>query len=359
MTRALALAARGQGRTSPNPTVGAVVVSKGRIVGEAFHRQAGGPHAEALALRQAGARARGGTLYVTLEPCSHTNKRTPPCVPEVLASGIKRVVAAMQDPNPYVNGNGLRRLRRAGLNVTVGCLESEAVQLNQGYVHRMTTGCPFVTLKAAITLDGKIATASGESKWITGATARQHAHRLRGRMDAILVGIGTVLHDNPRLTARRGARSRGRQPLRVILDSTLRIPLNTRILSRQARQGTVVMTTARAPKHRLARLRRIGVAVHVFPAVKKQVSLRACLAVLGNLGVNDLLIEGGGEVIASALRAGVVNRLHLYVAPKLLGGRDARNVIGGVSPKHLTQALAVKHLRVKKLGSDFLLEGVL
>jgi len=359
MTRALALAARGQGRTSPNPTVGAVVVSGGRIVGQAFHRQAGSPHAEALALQQAGSRARGGTLYVTLEPCSHTNKRTPPCVPVVLASGVKRVVAAMQDPNPHVKGDGLRRLRQAGLNVIVGCLESQAVQLNEGYLHRMKTGRPFVTLKAAITLDGKIATASGESKWITGAQARRHAHRLRSRMDAILVGIGTVLHDNPRLTARSGARALGRQPLRVVLDSTLRIPLTARMLVRRAKQGTVVMTTSRAPKNRLTRLRRAGVAVHVLPACKRQVSLRACLTVLGKMGVNDLLIEGGGEVIASALHAGVVNRLHLYVAPKLLGGRDARNVIGGVSPRRLTQALAVRDLHVKKLGSDFLLEGTL
>jgi diaminohydroxyphosphoribosylaminopyrimidine deaminase/5-amino-6-(5-phosphoribosylamino)uracil reductase len=357
MTRALHLAARGQGRTSPNPTVGAVVISGGRIVGQGFHPKAGAPHAEALALTQAGARAKGGTLYVTLEPCSHTNKRTPPCVPAIAAAGIRRVVAAMQDPNPQVKGDGIRRLRKAGLNVAVGCLEAQAAQLNEGYLHRMKTGRPFVTLKAAITLDGKIATARGESKWITGPPARRHAHHLRSRMDAILVGIGTVLADNPRLTVRVGRPVR--QPLRVILDSRLRIPTTARILSRQMKQGTVIMTTTRAPKSRLARLRRAGVAIHVLPTQDRHASLRACLSGLGKIGVNNLLIEGGGEVIAAALQAGVVNRLHLYVAPKLLGGQNARSVVGGVSPSRLTQALAIRNLRVKRLGSDFLLEGTL
>ena len=357
MTRALQLAARGLGRTSPNPTVGAVVVTGERIVGQGFHPKAGAPHAEVLALKQAGTRAKGGTLYVTLEPCSHTNKRTPPCVPAIVAAGLHRVVAAMPDPNPQVNGDGLRKLRRAGLKVAVGCLESQAARLNEGYLHRMKTGRPFVTLKAAITLDGKIATARGESKWITGPLARRHAHRLRSRMDAILVGVGTVLADNPRLTARIGRPSR--QPLRVILDSRLRIPRTARILSRQMKSGTVIMTTSRASKIRLARLRKAGVAVHVLPTQGRHVSLRACLAGLGKMGVNNLLIEGGGEVIASALQAGVVNRLHLYVAPKLLGGQNARSVIAGVSPRRLTHALAVQNLRVKKLGPDFLLEGTL
>jgi diaminohydroxyphosphoribosylaminopyrimidine deaminase/5-amino-6-(5-phosphoribosylamino)uracil reductase len=358
MARALRLAARGRGRTSPNPAVGAVVVAGARIVGEGFHRQAGGPHAEALALQAAGRRARGGTLYVTLEPCSHRNKRTPPCVPAILSAGIRRVVVAMRDPNPMVAGDGIRSLRRAGLRVTVGCLARQAAGLNEDYVHRMKTGLPFVDLKAAMTLDGKIATAAGESRWITGPAARRHAHGLRGRADAIAVGLRTVLADDPQLTVRTG-RPVPRQPLRVVLDSTLAIPPSARVLSPRLRSGTVLATTARAPRSRVRRLRQLGAIVLVLPAERGRVSLRACLKQLARMGVNRLLIEGGGELAASALRASVVNRLHLYIAPRILGGSDARGVIGGRSPRRLSQALSVSALTLKKIGRDLLIEGTL
>lgn len=358
MARALRLAARGHGRTSPNPAVGAVIVTGTRIVGEGFHKQAGGPHAEVLALQAAGRRARGGTLYVTLEPCSHLRKRTPPCVPAILAAGLRRVVIAMRDPNPRVNGNGIRRLRRAGLRVTVGCLEQQAAGLNEDYAHRMRTGLPFVDLKAAMTLDGKIATASGESQWITGPAARRHAHRLRGRADAIAVGLRTVLKDDPRLTVRTG-RPVARQPLRVVLDSKLTIPLSARVLSPRLRSGTVLATTARAPRSRIHRLRRLGVSVLVLPSEQGRVSLRACLKQLARMGVNRLLIEGGGELAASAIKASVVNRLHLYIAPRLLGGSNAKGVIGGQSPRCLAQTLSVSALSLKKIGRDLLIEGTL
>ena len=358
MARALRLAARGRGRTSPNPAVGAVVVTGKRIVGEGFHKQAGGPHAEALALQAAGRRARGGTLYVTLEPCSHQRKRTPPCVPAILAAGIRRVVIAMRDPNPRVHGDGIRRLRRAGRLVTVGCLEQQAAALNEDYVHRMSTGLPFVDLKAAMTLDGKIATASGESQWITGPAARRHAHGLRNQADAIAVGLRTVLKDDPRLTARTG-RSTARRPLRVVLDSTLAIPLSARVLSRRLWSGTVLATTARAPRSRIRRLRRLGATVLVLPSERGRVSLRALLKQLARIGVNRLLIEGGGELAASAIQASVVNRLHLYIAPRLLGGSNAKGVIGGQSPRRLAQALSVSSLSVKKIGPDLLIEGTL
>lgn len=358
MTRALQLAARGRGRTSPNPMVGAVVVSGGRIVGEGFHRTAGGPHAEAIALQAAGPRAKNGTLYITLEPCSHTRKRTAPCVPAILAAGIRRVVVAMRDPNPQVNGEGLRRLTRAGLSVTAGCLERQAGQLNDSYIHRMRTGRPFVVLKMAMTLDGKTATAAGESQWITGPDARRHAHRLRSQADAIMVGINTVLADDPQLTVRLG-RPGARQPLRVIMDSALKIPLTARVVSRRSRQGTLIATTRRAPQARLARFRRRGISVLVLPGEKRGVSLRACLRQLARMGVNRLLIEGGSELAASALQAGVVNRLHLYIAPRLLGGTDAKGVIGGPSPHSLARAHSVSHLSTKKIGSDLLIEGTL
>ncbi len=356
MARALRLAARG--RTSPNPAVGAVIVTGKRIVGEGFHKQAGGPHAEVLALQAAGPRARGGTLYVTLEPCSHTRKRTPPCVPVILAAGLRRIVIAMRDPNPRVNGDGIRRLRRAGRQVTVGCLEQQAADLNEAYAHRMRTGLPFVELKAAMTLDGKIATAAGESQWITGPAARQHAHRLRSRADAIAVGLQTVLKDDPQLTVRMG-RPVARQPLRVILDSRLTIPLSARVLSSRLRSGTVLATTPRAPRSRVRRLRRLGATILVLPSEQGRVSLRACLKQLAKMGVNRLLIEGGSELAASAIKASVVNRLHLYIAPRLLGGTDAKGVIGGQSPRRLAQALSVSALSLRKVGRDLLIEGTL
>ncbi|MGH7252194.1 MAG: bifunctional diaminohydroxyphosphoribosylaminopyrimidine deaminase/5-amino-6-(5-phosphoribosylamino)uracil reductase RibD [Nitrospiraceae bacterium] len=367
MTLAVRLAAKGRGRTSPNPMVGALVVSGRRIVGEGYHRKPGGPHAEVLALRSAGRRARGATLYVTLEPCHHTSKRTPPCVPTIIESGVRRVVVAMRDPNPLVSGGGVSRLRRAGIRVTVGCLREEAERLNEMYGHWMRTGLPFVIMKAAMTLDGKIAAASGESRWITGEAARRHAHRLRSQVDAVMVGIGTVLRDDPQLTVRLAARRsrapRLRQPLRVVVDSTLRISPAAHALSPGAPtapgSGVVVATTARAPRTRIERLRAKGVPVVVLPAHRGRVSLRACLTRLGRMSITSLLLEGGSELNASALRAGLVNRVLFYVAPMLLGGRDAKGVIGGQAPQRLAGALPVTDLRTQWIGRDLLIEGTL
>lgn len=367
MALALRLAARGRGRTSPNPMVGAVVVANGRIVGQGYHRRAGGPHAELIALRAAGSRAKGATLYVSLEPCCHTAKRTPPCVPLLVASGLRRVVVAMEDPNPSVNGQGIRALRRAGLDVSVGCVRHEAQRLNESYVHWVTTGRPFVILKTAMTLDGKIAAPGGDSQWITGEAARHHVHGLRSRVDAILTGIGTVLHDDPQLTVRwteSGARAKtARQPLRVILDSRLRIPLNARVLSRPSAGGanaaSLIATTDRAPARRLAQLQARGARVLVLPGRAGRVSLSACLAALGRMGVSSVLIEAGSEVNASAFREKLVNRVCFYVAPRLLGGREAIGVIGGSSPKRLKDSLPLTDLRIQTIGGDFLIEGTL
>lgn len=371
MALALRLAAKGRGLTSPNPMVGAVVVARNRIVGQGYHRRAGGPHAEVFALRSAGERAKGATLYVTLEPCRHRLKRTPPCVPSIIASGIRRVVVAMRDPNTQVCGRGLRQLRQAGVKVTVGCLREEAERLNEVYGHWMRTGRPFVVVKAAMTLDGKIATASGESRWITGEAARRHVHDLRKRMDAVIVGIGTVRRDDPQLTARpRPSHSRShhdRQPLRVILDSTARIPLTAKVLSPAAgasggsggRTNTVIATTVKAPQHRIKRLRAQGITVLVLPRQDGRVSLRACLARLGQMGITSAMIEGGSELNASAFRAGLVNRILFYIAPRLLGGQGAKGVIGGPSPQRLAEALPITDIHIRRLGSDLLLEGTL
>ncbi len=355
MQLALRLAAKGLGHTSPNPMVGAVVVAGRRVVGRGYHRHVGGPHAEIHALHEAGAQAKGATLYVSLEPCTHVKKRTPPCVPAILRAGIRRVVVAMQDPNPSVRGRGIRALRRAGLRVDVGCRYDEAARLNESYSHRLRTGRPLVTVKAAMTLDGKIAAAGGESRWITGDAARRDAHRLRAQADAILVGIGTVLADDPRLTVRLGRRRAptrtGARPLRVVLDSRLRIPFRARMLWESSGGQVIVITTPRAQAARIKRLEHQGARVIQVAAERRGVSLPAALRALADLGVNHVLVEGGAEVNAALLQGKLVDRLALYMAPKLLGGRDALSVIGG-SASRLADAISLDDMTITKIGGD-------
>lgn len=358
MKRALSLAARGKGKTSPNPMVGAVIVNQGRVVGEAYHQQAGKPHAEIVALHRAGPRARGGVLYVTLEPCCHSRKRTPPCVPLLIQSGLTRICVAMADPNPQVSGQGIRMLKRARLQVTVGVLEEEAQQLNAVYRHWMTTGRPFVTLKGAMTVDGKIATATGESKWITGEQARQDVHRLRSQVDAVMVGIGTVLSDNPNLSARGPKNASqvrmGRQPVRVVLDSRLQIPLKANVLQWVHEQPTIVCTTAQASPQKIQTLKKQGVQVWVVLQKRGMVSLKAALGKLGKAGMSSVLLEGGSRLTASAFHEGLVNRVRLYIAPLLMGGQDAKGLIGGTSPRRLEQSWRLVNPELKKIGQDWL-----
>ena len=360
MRSALCLAAKGRGTTSPNPMVGAIVVNRGRIVGQGYHRRPGLPHAEVLALKQAGAQSRGGTLYVTLEPCCHLKKRTAPCVPAIARSGIRRVVIAQRDPNPLVNGRGAAALRRARLSVTLGVARREAEALNRTYRHWIRTKRPYVILKAGMTLDGQIATSSGEAKWITSKPSRRESHQLRAEVDAVLIGLGTVVSDNPSLTARVGAsltRLAQKQPLRVIVDSRLRTPLNAKILRRVDGAGTMIATTDAAPAARRRAFHRRGVSVLVLPRVRGRVSLPALLRELGQRGIASLLVEGGGEVNAAMLKAGLVQQVRLYVAPSLLGGVDAKGIIGGRSPGRLTAALKLKDVRIRSLGGDMVVEG--
>ena len=360
MALALRLAAKGGSGTSPNPMVGALVVSKGKIVGQGYHRQAGGPHAEVLALRQAGPRAQGATLYVTLEPCSHRRKRTAPCTPLLVQSGLRRVVVAMVDPNPRVKGRGIRQLRRSGLRVEVGCGRAEAEALNNIYCHWMRTRRPFVILKAAMTLDGKIATATGESKWITGETARRHVHTLRRQVDAILVGVETVIQDNPSLTARLSAfspRLAARQPLRVVMDSRLRLPLTARVLDNLKATKTLIATTAQAPITKRRRLEARGAEVWVLPKQQGRVSLSQLLSRLGRRQISSLLIEGGSEVNASVWRASLADHVMLYVSPRILGGQDAKSLIGGRGPRHLAHATMLHDLQIHRVDGDLLIEG--
>lgn len=362
MTLALRLAAKGQGTTSPNPMVGALVVRQGRIIGRGFHLRPGTPHAEIHALRQAGARARGSTLYVTLEPCCHLKKRTPPCVPEILRAGVRRVVIAMQDPNPSVKGMGTAALRRAGLSVTVGVARLEAEELNRPYCHWMKTGRPYVTLKAGMTLDGQLATARGESRWITSEASRQEVHQVRGSVESILIGVNTVLIDNPSLTARMGARLEtvaSRQPLRIVVDSRLRTPVTAKILAQQDKAKTIVATTAMAPRGQRSALEEKGIEVLTVSAQQGHVSLPALLKELGRRGIMSVLVEGGGEINAAMLRDKLVDHVRLYIAPLLLGGQDAKGLIGGNSPARLAKAIRVRRMVVRPLGDDVVVEGEL
>ncbi len=338
MGRALELAAEGLGETSPNPAVGCVVVRAGRVVGEGLHRRAGGPHAEVKALARAGARARGATLYVNLEPCAHEG-RTPPCAPLVRDAGVVRVVAAVRDPNPLVAGRGLALLRRAGVEVATGVLAPEASRLNERFLVAARTGRPFVLLKAAQTLDGRIATASGHSKWITSAAQRRQARWLRRLHDAVLVGIDTVLADDPLLLPS----PRTRRPVaRVVLDSHLRLPVAGR-LARSARAGApVLVVTGRAAPSRRRRLEDAGVEVVEVARSKGRISLEGVLEVLGGRGMTSVMVEGGSEVLGSFLAARLVDQVALFRAPLLLGGRGSRPAFGGPDPSVIGEALRVR-----------------
>ncbi len=354
MRMALLLAEKARGRTSPNPMVGAVVVKGGKVISRGYHRRAGEPHAEAIALKRAGVAARGATLYVTLEPCSHTKKRTPPCSPLVIQSGIKRVVIAMIDPNPRVSGGGVKALRSAGIEVVKGVLESEAKRLNEAFIKHVTTGIPFVTLKIAQTLDGKIATASGESKWITGKEAREEGHRIRSTHDAILVGINTVLKDDPSLSARIPG---GRDPIRVIVDSMLRIPLSAMVITQKSSSKTIVATLSGAPKSKMVEIQNAGVSVLLVRGKNGRVDLNDLMAKLGRLDIMSLLVEGGAEVNAAALKAGIVDKVVMFIAPTIMTGRDSLCSIGGVSPKKLVHGIRLTDVTSHFVGQDLMVEG--
>jgi diaminohydroxyphosphoribosylaminopyrimidine deaminase/5-amino-6-(5-phosphoribosylamino)uracil reductase len=357
MRRALDLAARGLGRTSPNPAVGAVVVTGGRVVGEGCHQRAGEPHAEPLALAQAGAAARGATLYVTLEPCCHQG-RTPPCTDAILAAGIARVVYACGDIDPRCRGRGEATLREAGVEVTRGVLEDEARRLNEAYIRHKLTGRPFVTLKLACTLDGHTATCTGDSRWISGEASRERVHRLRDRSDAIMVGVGTVLTDDPQLTARL-PEGEGRHPLRVVVDALARTPADARVITGPG--SCLVAVTEAAPPADVARLREAGAEVADLPAAEGSgqpaVDLPALMDHLGARAVMSVLLEGGAALAGAMVRAGLVGKHIYFIAPRLLGGTGAPVLAGpGVATMAEAQPLeftSVEHLgRVGRGGGD-------
>jgi diaminohydroxyphosphoribosylaminopyrimidine deaminase / 5-amino-6-(5-phosphoribosylamino)uracil reductase len=366
MRLALRLARRGYGKTSPNPMVGAVLVKGNRIIGQGWHRRAGGPHAEIEALQdaqQARHQTKGATLYVTLEPCS-THGRTPPCTEAIIAAGIKRVVAAGTDPNPSHAGRGFRILRRAGLALTRGVLTEDCARLNEAFNHWIVHGTPFVAVKAGMTLDGKIATASGESKWITGEKARAEAMRFRRGADAILVGINTVLADDPSLTPRKrrpeghGAWCvvRGNRLRRIVLDAKARTPLRAKVVSDEFASLTTVVVLKSAPKRRVAELAK-RVAVLVAPGTGGRIDLRWLLKRLGSQGVVSLLVEGGGEVNASFLFHRLAQRVMFFYAPMILGGRTSLPAVGGEGAINLAGTLDLIDVEWRRLGHDWFLSA--
>ncbi len=342
MRRALALARRGGRRVRPNPMVGAVVTAAGRLVGEGYHRVFGGQHAEVVALERAGVEARGGTLYVNLEPCAHHGK-TPPCVDAIIAAGIARVVAATRDPNPLVSGRGITMLRAAGIEVAVGEGREAAEFLNAGHFNAFRLGRPLVTLKIAATLDGRIAAAGGESKWITSEASRREVHRLRADADAVVVGRGTVERDDPSLTVRH---VRGRNPVRVVLDSSARAPRDRRVFT-DGTAPTIQVTLPGAPETSTVQWE-----LKAGPDRHPDLALFAERAVAE--GWRHVLVEGGARVAAAFLRAGLVDRIFLFTAPKVLGGGGSLSWAGGLGPAGLPEALAFRFHAIRRLGPDVL-----
>ena len=355
MNMALDLAQKGQGFTSPNPMVGAVVVNNGQVVGKGYHKAVGQAHAEVNALDSAGDFARGATLYVTLEPCNHTG-RTPPCTEKILSAGIQRVVVAVKDVNPTVKGGGVAQLRKHGIEVTTGVCEERASRLNEVFEKYIQTGKPFVILKYAATLDGRIATKTGDSKWISGEESRAFVHGLRHNVDAIMVGVDTVKKDDPQLTTRIPGAT-GVDARRIILDTYLSIPETSKVLYLDSRAGTIIATGNEISEEKKKRLIGKGVQVLVTEANNGLIDLNRLMDTLGRLEVASILIEGGSRVIASALAQGIVDKVVLFFAPKILGGDDGVPVCQGPGPSLMRDSIPLKNISVGRFGDDVMIEG--
>ena len=354
MKRALELARAAVGRNSPNPSVGAVVVKDGRIIGEGATLPPGEGHAEWVALREAGDAARGADLYTTLEPCCYEGK-TPPCTDAILAAGVKRVFASIQDPNPKINGRGVSRLRECGVEVELGQGAQEAEEMYEGFAKFITTGLPFVTAKYAMSLDGKIATFEGDSQWITGTESRRLVHQRRRASDAIMVGINTVLRDNPRLTARDdGGDDVGLQPLRVVVDGEGRTPSSAAMLREP---GKTLIATCRASEESATRLAEAGAEILKLPEIDGYVDLGALLQELGRREVVNLLVEGGGTLMGSLFDQGLVDKAWAFIAPKIVGGRDALSPVEGRGAGLISRAMSLRCPQVKLVGDDVLVTG--
>ncbi|WP_195891976.1 bifunctional diaminohydroxyphosphoribosylaminopyrimidine deaminase/5-amino-6-(5-phosphoribosylamino)uracil reductase RibD [Neobacillus dielmonensis] len=346
MNLALNLARSALGQTSPNPVVGAVLVKEGQLIGMGAHLKAGEPHAEVHAIRMAGDKAEGATLYVTLEPCSHFGK-TPPCSDLVIQTGIKKVFVATTDPNPKVAGTGIEKMRRAGIEVEVGLLQQEAREVNKVFFYNIQTGLPYVTLKSAVSLDGKTATVTGESMWITGEAARRDVHQFRHQHDGIVVGVNTVIQDNPTLTTRLP--SGGKNPIRIILDTNLRTPLESKMLTDHAAPVWII-TGSKAQPQQEAAYQELGVTI--IKTESPQISIKEVLVILGKRGITSLFVEGGAEIHGSFLKERAFQQIITYIAPKLIGGKQAPASFGGQGIEKINEAINLTIKQVDLIGND-------
>lgn len=351
MKYALTLARKGVGKVNPNPLVGAVLVKSGKIIGEGYHEFYGGAHAEINALKSARESVDGATLYVTLEPCFHYGK-TPPCVEAIIKSKIAKVIIGSLDPNPLVSGKGILRLKETGVQVVTGVLEEECKKLNEVFMKYIEKKEPFVILKSAMTLDGKIATVTGESKWITSEAARHEVHQLRNAFSGIMVGVETIIQDNPQLTCRI---MNGRNPIIIVVDSRLRIPMASKILTGESK--VIIATTKQAEESKVSQLQELGISVFILESHKGRVNLKQLMKQLGQLGIDSILLEGGASLNESALKAGIVDKVQFYIAPKIIGGEKAKTPVGGEGIKRLEDAIQIKDLKMQVMGKDIVLEG--
>jgi len=354
MAHALRLAACGRGHTSPNPMVGAVIVKDGKVIAEGFHQRYGGPHAEVAALEAATEPVDGATLFVTLEPCCHHGK-TPPCTDAIIRTGIAKVVIAMEDPNPLVSCKGRRILEESGIEVESGILAAAAARLNEWYAKFITTGRPFFTAKAAMTLDGKIATRERDSKWVTGEEAREYVHWLRAGVDAVMVGSGTVKADDPLLTTRLGA-TNGRDAVRIVIDGDAVISPDARIFTVNS-APTIVVVKKTAPDERKASLRKAGADVIEIEPLNDKVDLKQVAKLLGSRKIANVMIEGGGGLLAAAFAAGIVDKVLFFIAPKIFGGKDAPTPVEGLGIAKVAEAIRIRDFSTRLVGQDILVEG--
>lgn len=357
MKRAIELAKKGIGYTSPNPLVGAVIVKDGRIIGEGYHEVYGGPHAEVNAFRSAKEDVKGATMYVTLEPCSHYGK-TPPCANTIVEKKISKVVVGMIDPNPMVAGKGIKILQDNGIEVITGILENEVKKLNQIFIKYITTKLPFGILKTAMTLDGKIATSTGDSMWITNEASRNYVHEIRHRVSGIMVGVGTILSDNPKLTTRLHNKE-GKDPTRIIVDTTARIPLDSNVLNNNSKAKTIIATTERANTEKLKAIKEKGAEIIITPLKGNKVDLSFLMKSLGESGIDSVLMEGGSTLNYSALEEGIIDKVISFIAPKIIGGNESKTPVGGEGIKYIKDAILLEDIQISRFYEDIMIEGYL